>query len=268
MRATHPTRVECELVEAQNSLIRQSEEDQRGLSNPHGWGIGLYSSDAIMECRRQVEPADESELYRQRAMEVEATTVIAHVRRATVGQPRHENTHPFRWERAMLAHNGHIEHFDAVRERLLTELSPERREAIAGTTDSEHFFHLVLDQIADGISPTERALSRAVERVLEWSRGAEAALNTLLMIDGELSGTRRGRSLWVLERGLHRCTVCGEYHAHPPEDEEYRAVEFASEQLTDEDWRPVPEGCAFRVDDQLQVHYRDLPASPDPTPSS
>ncbi|MFB6099186.1 MAG: class II glutamine amidotransferase, partial [Salinibacter sp.] len=105
LQATHPTRSACELLDAQNAMIQQSREDARGLSNPHGWGMGQVT-DGTTSCFRQVEPAAESESYREEALKTEGTTVLAHVRRATVGDPSHANTHPFRHGPALLIHNG------------------------------------------------------------------------------------------------------------------------------------------------------------------
>jgi len=143
LQATHPTRSACELLDAQNAMIRQSREDARGLSNPHGWGMGQVTH-GTTSCFRQVEPASESESYREEALKTEGTTVLAHVRRATVGDPSHANTHPFRHGPALLIHNGHVPAFDAVRPHLLDALSDERRRYIRGTTDSEHVLALLL----------------------------------------------------------------------------------------------------------------------------
>ncbi len=46
-RSNFPRKVECELIRAQNSLITQSLKDERGTSNPHGWGLGTYSNGAL-----------------------------------------------------------------------------------------------------------------------------------------------------------------------------------------------------------------------------
>ena len=73
LQATHPTRSACELLDAQNAMIQQSREDARGLSNPHGWGMGQVT-DGTTSCFRQVEPASESESYREEALKTEGTT--------------------------------------------------------------------------------------------------------------------------------------------------------------------------------------------------
>lgn len=266
-RSTHPTRVVCELVDAQNSLIRQAEEDERGLVNDHGWGIG-WVADGALHCEREVEPAAESEEFRRDAANVRATTVLAHVRRATVGHPSVENTHPFRHGRSMLAHNGHVGGFARIRERMLSEMGAGHREALRGTTDSEHIFQLLLSRRARRPgAPLSEILRRTVRDVARWSRGAapedeEVALNLLWTVEEELVGTRVGRSLWYVERDYaYECGTCGNPHPDPgtvPDGETYRAAILASERITDEDWEEVPDGSLFRVTGEMGLELEPL----------
>lgn len=265
MRASHPTQVDCALHVAQNALIRQSQEDARGLVNDHGWGLG-YVHEGEIGLEREVGPAAESAGYRRDAAKVSATTALAHVRRATVGQASLENTHPFRHGRSLLVHNGHIGAFDRVREELMAGMEPVHREAVTGTTDTEHFFHFLLSRRARAPDrPPEAVLRDAVRDVSEMvaaaDPGAEAALNVLWAVDGELVGSRLGRSLWYLERDRpHGGFVCGDLHPDPAifEEEDYRAAVVASERITGEDWREVPEATVFRVGADHRLRFEPL----------
>jgi predicted glutamine amidotransferase len=269
LQATHPTRSACELLDTQNAMIHQSREDARGLSNPHGWGMGQITN-GTTSCFRQVKPASESESYRKEALKTEGTTMLAHVRRATVGDPSHANTHPFRHGPALLIHNGHVPAFDAVRPHLLDRLSEERRRYIRGTTDSEHVLALLLQlQEEAPDAPLHEITRTALQRIQSWV-AAEApdaephpteadtqslshdelegilALNLLWTDGSTLAGSRLNRTLWAIERSSVRdCPICEEEHAAPPEDERYRATVLASERVTDEDWTEVPNGSVF-----------------------
>lgn len=269
-RATHPTRVECELIEAQNSMIRQSRADSRGLVNDDGWGIG-YIEDGRLTCRREVGPASGSADYRRDAARIRSTTVLAHVRRATLGGPSLENTHPFRHDDGMLIHNGHVGGFQELRGRFLEAMCDENRRAIRGSTDSEHVFQLLMSRRSERPDATLTALLRdTVADVVEWSHqvapGAEVALNLLWVAGGELAGSRLGRSLWSLERTEpHRCGECGRLHPDPdllPAGEEYRAVVLASERITDEEWRRVPEPSVFRVTGETSLEIQPMENEP------
>ena len=97
----------------------------------------------------------------------------------------------------------------------------EDRDAIQGTTDSEHFFQLLLSRRArhPGRS-TARILRDAVRDVRamaeEADPDAEVALNVVWSVEDEMVGSRLGRSLWYLERDApHRCEACGETHPDP-----------------------------------------------------
>lgn len=264
LHATHPTKIHCELLHVQNSFIRQAVQDANGYSNPHGWGIGVVEG-GVVSFKRQVDPAHSSSKYRSAALRTYAQTVIAHLRRATVGEPSLENTHPFRWRDSFLAHNGHIDHFEEVKPRILDALPPERRQAIRGSTDSEHFLHLVLTAyLEDGAGSMQQALQQAVVRLRRWVNEASGegegglGLNTLWVHQGKLAGTRLDRTLWVRSRDrAMECDVCGERHANPG-GEPYRSVEFASERLTARGWEPIPDESVFWVDEDYEVHVEAM----------
>lgn len=263
LQASHPTRPACDLLDAQNALIAQSREDERGLSNPHGWGLGLVSDDGV-QCFRQVQPASKSEDFRAQALNAEGTTALAHVRRATIGTPSIENTHPFRDGEALLIHNGHIAAFEAVQPKLLDALPEPRRAAIQGATDSEHFFQLVRTHWLNGAEGNRaQAVRSAIRAVEDWSAAADAkaevALNVLWTEAGGLAGARLNRSLWMLERTEpYQCTICGRAHAHPPSGATYRSVVIASERITDEEWTQVPNRSVLFVDDGLQLRIAPI----------
>ncbi len=286
LQATHPTRAACELLDAQNALIQQSRKDGRGLSNPHGWGMGSVQNGAT-HCFRQVEPASESAAYRDRALEAGGTTLMAHVRRATVGAPKQVNTHPFLHGhdhgQALLMHNGHIPAFEEVRARLLSRLSPERQRAIQGTTDSEHVLALLLQHRSEAPdAPLHQATRRAIREVQQWVRAAAPGATVdpspaqmsdldhdeletilglnLLWTDGTtLAGSRLNRTLWRVTRAQPlQCPVCGMPHAHPPEQSAYRATALASERITDESWTAVPNGSVFTAAPDGSLHVEAL----------
>lgn len=279
LHATHPTRAACELIDAQNALIRQSVEDARGLSNPDGWGLGRIH-DGTAACFRQVGPASEDASYRTEALRMQGELLLAHVRRATVGTPTRANTHPFRSGHAMLIHNGHLPAFDAVRPALLDALPPGHRSAIQGTTDSEHVFALLLherEQHPD--APLHVVTRRVAQQVQAWCDAVpetnaprphpeldvdlHAVGLNLLWTDGTtLAASRLHRSLYVLERTEPRvCPICNSAHATPADDRPYRAVVVASEPITNEDWQPVPNGSVLSVSPRAERTIEPLAPS-------
>ena len=113
--------------------------DLEGLTHGHGWGVAEHP-DGVPFVEKQAWAAYHGEHFKKTAARIYAKTVIAHVRRATVGPPGIENTHPFVHGVWLFAHNGTVPNFDQVRVRLLDELDPLHRARIQGSTDSEHIF--------------------------------------------------------------------------------------------------------------------------------
>jgi glutamine amidotransferase len=271
-RANAPSQVECTLVRAQNALLEQSRQDERGLSNADGWGIGYYR-DGAPEVQKRYAAAFEDLEFAETASHVVAPTIVAHVRRATVGTSQIENTHPFSWGGWTFAHNGTVNAFDRVAPRLEAEIPPQLLRQRHGETDSELVFLFLLSRLAaEGVeldSPvqdlgqTADVFARSVERVAELSdtEGTdEGAKLNLLLTDGRmLMASRWGNSLYVLEReGVRDCEVCGVCHVEEPHRDGYRAAVVASEPITGETWRVVPEGSVVTIDSTIGIEVKDL----------
>ncbi|UCE32365.1 MAG: class II glutamine amidotransferase, partial [Burkholderiales bacterium] len=172
-RATEPTKVECTLVHAQNALMVQSRGDLAGLEHGHGWGVATYE-DHEPQVERQAWAAYHGEHFQRAAARVYSCTVLAHVRRATVGKPGLLNTHPFRAGPWAFAHNGTVPHFERLRERMLRETAPAHVAAIQGETDSEHVFRLLLTRIeAAGTRELLAVLRDTIDEIVTWCRALD-----------------------------------------------------------------------------------------------
>src|SRR5207247_8895611 len=82
-----------------------------------GWGVGFYQGGEILLKRRPIDDRAEIRLS-DMTRDIRTDTLIAHVRAATVGTLRTENTHPFRYRQWLFAHTGTIEGFSTLRGRL------------------------------------------------------------------------------------------------------------------------------------------------------
>lgn len=264
-RANEPTRVECSLVHAQNALMEQSRLDQEGLTHGHGWGVAEHP-DGVPFVEKQAWAAYDGEHFKKTAARIYSKTVIAHVRRATVGTPGLENTHPFVHGVWLFAHNGTVPNFEQVRQRLLEVLDPLHRAEIKGSTDSEHVFRLLMtlwQQAPD--RPLLETLRDALERVIAWSREIDPkrkiSLNVLWTDGVQMVGSRLNRSLWYLERDeIVPCDICGKSHVHHDTKQAYRAVEIASEPITHERWLGIPNGTVFAVDQDFRLRVEPFSA--------
>jgi glutamine amidotransferase len=262
-RANEPTKVECTLVHAQNALMVQSREDLAGYANAHGWGVATYEN-RHPHIERQAWAAYHGEHFQQAAARIFSTQVLAHVRRATIGAPKIENTHPFSDGAWAFIHNGTVPNFDRLRPRLLALLPEERRKAIRGDTDSEHVFHYL--RLLHETEPERTMLEivrHGLSQIITWCReinpAARIGLNVIVTDGEQMVGSRLGRTLYYVERqGVHDCEICGFPHIHHDPHRQYRAVVVASEPISHEDWREVPESSVYRVNEHFMLESEML----------
>ena len=255
-RATELTKVECTLVHAQNALITQSYKDRSGTSHLHGWGLAVYRGQNL-HIERQARAAIDDEGFRRAAVRAYSDTVLAHVRRATVGGVALENTHPFCHGAWAFVHNGTLPNFNELRPKLLAMMTPEHRAAICGETDSEHIFHMILSmyEAMSGVSLVD-TLRLGIGKIVAWCQeigcAAQIGLNVLLTDGARLVGSRWGRTLHYVERtGVHDCEICGFPHIRHDTRRGYRSVVIASEPISHEPWREVPERSIFAVSPEM-----------------
>jgi glutamine amidotransferase len=264
--ANEETKIECTLVHAQNALMLQSRKDMRGTMHPDGWGISVYE-DFRPVVERRVAAAYEDLHFSAAAERVFSSTVIAHVRKATVGRPSLVNTHPFTHQCWTFAHNGTVTAIDVLRDRLLAEIHPHLRKGIRGDTDSELLFHWILSRMEDaGISAEARCadlpvlsdvVAESIQKIAadcETSGVGRRAKLNILLTDGRIAvATRWNNSLWWLFReGIHDCEVCGIAHVRHAPEVEYLATIVASEPVSHEAWQEVPDRTLVAIDRSIR----------------
>jgi glutamine amidotransferase len=98
--------------------------------------------------RRPIDDREDIDLAKL-AADVRADILIGHVRSATVGALRTENTHPFRHRQWLFAQTGTLGVFDLIRDRLLLSVPEFLRGNVRGETDSEIVFHVFLSFLHD-----------------------------------------------------------------------------------------------------------------------
>jgi glutamine amidotransferase len=132
------------VLELNASILRV----QRTSADALGWGIGFYQSGETLLRRRPFDDRRVVDLA-EAAENVRTDVLIGHVRYATVGTLRTENTHPFRYRTWLFAHSGTIGGYERLRERLLQAQPEFLRRNICGETDSELLFYLFLSFLHD-----------------------------------------------------------------------------------------------------------------------
>lgn len=271
-RANEPTKVECTLVRAQNALLVQSRSDLRGWSHSDGWGIAYYQDSELLIERRET-AAFQDQGFSVAAERAYAETVLAHVRRSTVGGPALDNTHPFSQPPWVFAHNGTVRAMQELRPRLLREIEEAIDERPEGTTDSETvFLWLLAGMVKQGLDISRPMgdskrlvgiLAAAVltieERCLAAGAEKPARLNFMLTDGHSLVASRWRNSLhWVARVGVHDCEICGIPHIRHDPSKEYHAVVVASEPISHEEWEEVPEGSIIAIDPDIEARVTPI----------
>src|SRR5919198_665370 len=211
-----------ELLDAENPLIRQSEE------HDSGWGMAVYERPDGSEPRlvRCPEAAYMDGDYRK-ATSTRGRIFNVHVRRATMGGLTLANTHPFCLGNYSFGHNGTVLHYGRLLE--------QRVAKPAGETDSEALFNFLMRDYDPG-EPVG-SLRAAMETVVE--RSPFSGLN-FLFSDGERLYAYR---LGIFE--LH-------WLARPGQ------LLVASEKLTDEPWHTVQQDVVLVLDpDDLEEPHAE-----------
>jgi glutamine amidotransferase len=230
-----------------------------GLTDHHrdGWGIAFFEGRGV---RVFLDPAPSAhspvaELVHH--YPIRSLNVIAHIRKATQGDIRLENTHPFQrelWGRYWIfAHNGNLTDFAP---RLSGRFLP------VGCTDSELAFCHILDTLATRFpagSPEPAAL-HATLRALAGEIGSRGEFNFLLSDGDWLFAHCSSRLCYVVRRApfaeahLADEDLTVDFRRLTGADD--RVAVIATTPLTDnERWTQIPPGnlVAFRDGEMLAL---------------
>ena len=241
------------------SLMRLAEHG--GHSGPHrdGWGVAYYEGPDLRLVKEAAAAADSDWVRFVRDHDLRSPIIVAHVRRATMGERAYRNTQPFARELAgrmhLFAHNGWMAGiFEAP------ALQP-RRFVPVGETDSERAFCVLLDRMAELWRPGETpALDARLDIVAEFA-GALRRLGpaNFLYSDGDAlfahghrrlhAATKRAEPpglVWLQRRcGSGEATFAAS--GVSIEGARQAVVLLASVPLTDEPWHALAEGELIAV---------------------
>ncbi len=166
-----PVTLSSLVTEPAHSIIRQSfESREREPLNGDGFGLAWYVPELSERPAlfRSISPAWNNPNLEDVSRVSRSSCVLAHVRAASPGLPVTQlNCHPFSWRHLAFMHNGYIAGFQGLRRRLLASLSDEAFHLIQGSTDSEHFFALIVERWIelrdlDGVDRLVEALRQAM----------------------------------------------------------------------------------------------------------
>jgi glutamine amidotransferase len=212
-----------------------------GLTDEHkdGWGIAFFNEESV-DIFVDHEPAAESKLAEQvHSADIKSKTIIAHIRKATVGEVKLTNCHPFQrnlWDSEwVFCHNGDLKNFNP---QLSGQFLPQ------GETDSELAFCYLLQQLAQAF-PDARPDANELFSVLD-KLSREIAIHgtfNIILSNGEWLYTYCSTSLAYVERKYPFTTVTLidrdlslDLSQHTTEED--KVILIATKPLTlNEDWK-------------------------------
>jgi len=205
-RTVLTSQIHNSLTQADNALADQSNR------HPDGWGVAYYIANAP-HLVKSVNTAIDDQLFKKVSGIVTSQTIVAHLRKATVGDSNYTNTHPFQHGKWVFAHNGNIKDFAKHRPALEAMLDPDLGKYILGQTDSEFFFYLLLSfMLKNGPihteSPDYEAIRASIKECISYmvkiigpyhkhdSGPSHETFLTFLLSDGKLMfGFQAGKTL-------------------------------------------------------------------------
>lgn len=274
-----PIRISSLLTEPKHSLINQSFESKERDEplNGDGFGLAWYNHTLSEEPAmfKSVSPAWSNNNLLELSKIIESPCILAHVRAATQSLSVSEaNCHPFKWKKYAFMHNGDIGGFPIIRRHILNSLSDSIFAQVRGTTDSEHFFAMFLEEIIkrDHMEPWDKipsAMMSAIREVISLAKKyapEERSYMNMVVSDGHYSLAVRfttddpqyADSLYlnlgkqyVCEEGLCRMLDPGEHE---------KTVIISSEPLSKESgWEAVPVNSMVlvhegKIRDQMEIN--------------
>lgn len=285
------------LYKPEHSIIRQSVKAQEREEplNGDGWGLGWYtpSESPVPAQYRTIRPAWSDDNMRHISPVVRTHLYFAHVRAASSGLSVQQlNCHPFLGGRhvhedpaqlgpveaarneLMFMHNGEVGAYHEVKRRLREDLPDDLYDGIRGSTDTEHAFALVQEELGEDVrDPSTADLVEALRGTLERLEALKAEVGrpgaateaNFCLSDGEsVVATRYADG----EDATHQSLYVGEAEAFVCQGDTCSARGYdgndstlvCSERLFESDlvWEKVPEDHVVAVDPDGDVSMEPL----------
>lgn len=246
------------LVDVGFSFYKSPKESFVRLSydNSSGWGIAWFDDEwHIYKEPQPLYLSDKAKVLVEKR--VRGRIIVSHVRLASVGRESLENTHPWLYRGWVFAHNG------TINRKALLKLLRREYQDFEGDTDSETFFHLIVQEIEDLSNPVEGIISAIKKNV---SKGVVFSSLNFIASDGKrlyalryatkrlsyytlyyLDRPREGLELRKLSKETQQLILTKLAHGE-------KAVVIASEPMSDEPyWKPIPNKHLVIISPNLNV---------------
>lgn len=216
--------------------------------NPDGWGLAWYE-DGQPQLFKDPQPAPASRILPVLSAEAVSTMLMGHLRKASQGVLRRRNCHPFVFGKWTFAHNGTVRDAREWRGKLRGRF----RAAAGGETDSEIYFHTLLQSIEHRGGDVVAGI-RAVAAGLRDFTGANFLLTDGVRLFAYRNCSRKPRHFSLSYRCVRRPVRAGA-GAHLAATDLRRTphVVVCSNKLTPGGWHAIPLRHLLAVESDLSV---------------
>lgn len=213
---------------------------RQAVEHKDGWGVAIFNQGLAPQLEVSTLSASQCNRFSELGEAVSTKSLLAHIRLASVGSVREENSHPFSANGFAFMHNGTLNQFESHREALDALIAPRWRVTLRGETDSERCFALFLTALGETSTPSLDAMALALANVTRQVASVcdtdqepnKSTLNFMVSDGTRMVAIRRGRTL---------------FHSRTPS-----AHFVASEVLWPETpWVELPENTALLIDSSL-----------------
>jgi predicted glutamine amidotransferase len=172
-------------------------------SEADGYGVGFYQAGEVLH-RKRPQVIREPVSFSAVVEDIKSQIAIAHVREATVGDGRADNTQPFRMRQWLFGHVGSLAGQEQLRERIERELPDFLRRNMRGQTDSELLFHVVLSCLHESgqLEAVDVAHAAVVSALRKTAEMIDRHASELGSVPSSLTfALTNGRQLYAMQRG-------------------------------------------------------------------
>lgn len=260
--ANKPVTAQFSLLDAENSLMHMVDSRKyQSFDNDSGWGIASVDEKGKLKVNKSpLNAKEELQEIQKIGKRLRSPLFICHIRKGE--DPSYENTHPFQVNNWAFAHNGKINKF--FLKNLIKDDS-----AVKGTTDSELFFHLILQEY-NKTNDIVKAITTIVRKIRK-NCPSYSALNFILSDsknlyaykEKSLTDTGHHELNWLFRDPQNRTRQLRSSNLEILFKEkvhhEEKAIIIASEQMTEEtSWKAFDNYQLMILDEKLEPCFKQL----------
>jgi predicted glutamine amidotransferase len=234
-----------------------------------GIGVGYYNQDDPLLSKKPSAKSEEID-YTELVEGITSRVLLVHIRKATVGAWKEDNTHPFRFRRWLFAHVGHFPALEEKREEVIGRLPPFLARNLSGDTDSELAFHLFLEILfREGklndlnldVEDLDAYLKECVENIEKLHEGPHRPKMAIMITNGQvMAAACRGITMHYSHReGILECPLHEDSEQQQHLHGRFRGIMLgAAMSNPGHQWREVADGSRLHISRNLELKVQQL----------